>query len=80
MAKEEKAVIANRQSNVFQRMGNGIQRYFKETVGELRKVSWPTRKEAYNLTLVVLAVMLAMSVFLGFLDFLFTRFFALILG
>ena len=57
---------------------NRIQRYFTETVGELRKVSWPTRKEATNLTIVVLVVTLGMSALLGFLDFIFTRFFALL--
>ena len=59
---------------------NAIQRYFRETVGELRKVNWPTRKEATNLTIIVLIVIAGMSAFLGVLDFLFTRFFALILG
>ena len=59
---------------------NFIQRYFRETIGELRKVSWPTRKEAWNLTVVVLIVTLTMSAFLGFLDFVFNRLFALILG
>ena len=72
MAKEDRRV-ARRQPNF-------IQRYFRETVGELRKVNWPTRKEATNLTIVVLIVTVSMSAFLGFLDFLFTRFFALILG
>ncbi len=57
-----------------------IQRYFNETIGELRKVNWPTRKEATNLTVVVLAVMVSMSLFLGLLDFLFSRLFAFILG
>ena len=72
MAKEDRRV-ARRQPNF-------IQRYFRETVGELRKVNWPTRKEATNLTIIVLIVTVSMSAFLGFLDFLFTRFFALILG
>ena len=72
MAKEEKSVAV--------RQPNFIQRYFKETVGELRKVTWPTRKEATNLTLVVLVVMVGMSLVLGLLDFIFTQVFALILG
>lgn len=59
---------------------NFIQRYIRETIGELRKVSWPTHKEAWNLTIVVLIVTFVMSAFLGLLDFIFTRFFALILG
>jgi preprotein translocase subunit SecE len=49
-------------------------------MGELRKVSWPSRQEATNLTIVVLIVIVAMSTFLGVLDFLYARFFSLILG
>lgn len=72
MAKEEK-MIARRQPNF-------IQRYFRETVGELKKVNWPTRKEATNLTIVVLVVTASTSLFLGLMDFLFSQLFALILG
>lgn len=68
---KEKAVV---------RQPNRIQTYFRETVGELRKVSWPTRKEATNLTMVVVVVTFAMSAFLGLLDFLFSQLFALLLG
>jgi len=59
---------------------NFITRYFRETVGELRKVSWPSRQEATSLTIVVLIVITLMSTFLGVLDFLYSRFFILILG
>jgi preprotein translocase subunit SecE len=59
---------------------NAIQRYIRETIGELRKVTWPTRQEAINLTIVVLIVTFTMSVFLGLLDFLFARLIALILS
>jgi preprotein translocase subunit SecE len=68
--KEEKAVAY--------KQPNAVQRYFNETVGELRKVSWPTRKEATNLTVVVLIVTFAMSMYLGLLDLIFTRLFALL--
>ncbi|MFZ5820559.1 MAG: preprotein translocase subunit SecE [Chloroflexota bacterium] len=44
---------------------NAVQRLVRETVGELRKVSWPTRSEAWQLTLIVLVVLIFMSVFLG---------------
>ncbi len=47
--------------------------YFRDTIGELRKVHWPTRTEARNLTIVVLAVTFAMSVFLGLFDVAFER-------
>lgn len=44
---------------------NAIQRFTRETVGELRKVSWPTRQEAWQLTQIVLAVLVFMAIFLG---------------
>ena len=58
----------------------GIRRFYRETMGELRKVTWPTRQEATNLTIIVVLVTFGMSAFLGIMDFLFTRLFALILG
>ncbi|MEN8172938.1 MAG: preprotein translocase subunit SecE [Chloroflexota bacterium] len=60
--------------------GNALTRFYRETVGELRKVTWPTRQEAITLTKIVLVVTFGMSAFLGVLDFLFSRLFGLILG
>lgn len=74
LAKTEKSKPAER------RQPNRIQRYFRETIGELRKVNWPTRQEATNLTIIVLIVTFGMSVFLGLLDFIYSRFMALILS
>jgi preprotein translocase subunit SecE len=59
---------------------SGISRLYRETIGELRKVTWPTRQEAKNLTGIVVTVTFGMSIFLGTVDFLFSRLFALILG
>ncbi len=64
--------------NIFSRMGTGIRRWFNESVGELRKVTWPTRKEATNLTVVVLIVTVIMSIYLGALDFIFSKAIALL--
>ena len=47
---------------------NAIQSFFRETSGELRKVSWPTWPEARQLTLLVLAVMVVMGAILGLTD------------
>lgn len=44
---------------------NRVVRYFKETRAELRKVHWPTRKEAQNLTIIVLVITIIMTIFLG---------------
>lgn len=47
---------------------NAISRYFRETIGELRKVSWPTRREALQLSLIVIVVMVIMGVYLSLVD------------
>ena len=60
------------------RRSNVISRISRETIGELRKVNWPSRDEAVQLTLIVLAVLAASSAFLGALDYLFTALFRLL--
>ena len=47
---------------------NAIQTFFRETSGELRKVSWPTRADALHLTWMVLLVMVVMGLYLGLVD------------
>ena len=51
---------------------NAIVRYLRETRGELRKVTWPTREESYRLTGIVLGVTLATAAFLWFFDTIFS--------
>ena len=59
---------------------NALVRYVRETIAELRKVNWPTRKDATRLTLIVLAVVGVSSAFLAVMDYLFTKLIALLLG
>jgi preprotein translocase subunit SecE len=47
---------------------NGIQSFFRETIGELKKVSWPTWPEAWHLTKLVLLVMFVMGIILATTD------------
>lgn len=70
--------MAKTEKSLERRQPNAIVRYFRETTGELKKVNWPTRREAINLTAIVLAVTLGMSIIMGFLDLIFARLFALI--
>ena len=58
---------------------NRIVRYFRETWFELKKVSWPTRSEAINLTLIVVAVTAFLAVVLGLMDWVFSVAFGLFL-
>jgi preprotein translocase subunit SecE len=62
------------------RQPNFVTRLFRETMGELRKVSWPTREEATRLTIIVLVVLAVMSAVLGSLDFLFSKLIGLVIG
>lgn len=57
-----------------------ISRVSRETVGELRKVNWPSREEATQLTIIVLVVLAVSSAFLGTLDYVFTGLFRLLIG
>ena len=63
MAKDDK------KPNIFDK----IKRFWRETVGELKKVTWPTMPEALALTRVVLIVTVIMSILLGLMDFVFAQ-------
>ncbi|HMU94280.1 MAG TPA: preprotein translocase subunit SecE [Anaerolineales bacterium] len=71
MAEKEKKV---------KKSDNAVQRYFRETSGELRKVSWPTWPEARRLTELVLAVMVIVGFFLAIIDYVSDLLINLILG
>ncbi len=45
--------------------------FLKEARIELKKVTWPARKETVRLTFIVILVSSAMALFLGGLDFVF---------
>ena len=48
---------------------NAIQRFVRETIGELKKVTWPSRKQTIGSTAVVIALVMLISLFLGVVDF-----------
>ena len=45
-----------------------IRRYFDEVWSELRKVSWPTRIQVRNLTVLVFAISFVVGVYITLLD------------
>ena len=53
--------------------------YLREVRDELGKVSWPSRQQATNLTLVVIGGSLLVGLYVGGLDYLFTTLLGLIL-
>ena len=48
---------------------NRVTMYLKDVRAELAKVSWPTRQQTVNYTLVVLGLSFTLAIFLGVLDF-----------
>ena len=48
-------------------------RYLRESRNELRKVSWPTREQTTNLTVVVVVVCLILAFFMFGFDTLFAK-------
>ena len=45
-----------------------LRRYFDEVWSELRKVSWPTREQVRNLTVLVFAISLVVGLYITVLD------------
>jgi preprotein translocase subunit SecE len=57
-----------------------VRQWWRETRGELRKVTWPTTEQTRNLTLVVIAVCVVMGTFLGVVDFVLGLLVRLVIG
>ncbi|MFP4236008.1 MAG: preprotein translocase subunit SecE [Desulfonatronovibrio sp.] len=53
--------------------------YLEEVKGELKKVTWPTRKETLSTALAVVVLVVIISVYLGIIDFGLSRLVKLIL-
>jgi len=47
--------------------------FFKEVKAELLKVTWPTKEEVVKLTIVVVAISIALGFYIGGLDLVFTK-------
>jgi preprotein translocase subunit SecE len=53
-------------------MTNPIQKltdYIRESIAELKKVTWPSKKQTTNYTLLVVGISLALAIFIGLADF-----------
>ena len=71
MADEKNIVKAKEESKFVKFVKNfpkAIARPFKNMWHELRKVTWPTRQDLINYTLIVLAFLVFMGVVIGLLD------------
>ena len=51
---------------------NKLSNYIKGAIEEMKKVTWPTKKETKNYTYLVIGISISVAIFLGALDFIFT--------
>ncbi len=51
---------------------NKVTTYFREALYELRKVTWPTKKQTINYSIVVIVLTIFTAVFFAVLDYIFT--------
>ena len=58
-----------KKANWFKRVFGGIARYFRELRSELKMVVWSTPKQVLKNTLIVLACVLVVGVFIWLFDF-----------
>lgn len=48
-------------------------RYLKDIKGEMSHVTWPSRRQTIGYSILVIAISIALAVYLGLFDFLFTE-------
>lgn len=54
---------------------DGVKRMTRETYAEIKKVNWPDQQTTRNLTIVVIAVSVALGILLGGIDFVLLKIF-----
>ena len=59
---------------------NAIANYFSETIAELKKVTWLSRRDLVYLSGIVLLVVVVVTIVLGSIDYGFSRFIAWLLS
>jgi preprotein translocase subunit SecE len=50
-----------------------VQQFFRDVAAEFRRVNWPSRSEVATSTVVVLAVVFALALYLGLVDVVLSR-------
>lgn len=73
------AVASTKKQIINNKKTTSLNRYLKESITELKKVVWPTKKEVIKMTGIVIAVSLIVGIFIGGLDLFFTKIVSLII-
>ena len=57
-----------------------LKNFIREAKAELKKVTWPTRRQIWYWTIIVIVFTLCVSLYLGLIDFLLAWLFRMLLG
>ncbi|MBC7334528.1 MAG: preprotein translocase subunit SecE [Actinobacteria bacterium] len=57
----------------FKELPKRITKFFRDVVHELKRVTWPKRKDLWVYTIVVLVTIVFFAIVLGLFDFIFLR-------
>lgn len=70
MAENEKAVQAKKEKKTDKKPGlfARVGKWFRDMKSELKKVQWPSRKQTINNTLIVIACVIVVGIFIGLFD------------
>lgn len=52
---------------------NNLTQYFKATAREMKHVHWPTQRQAFNYTLLVIGISILVALYAGAFDYLFQQ-------
>jgi preprotein translocase subunit SecE len=52
---------------------SNLTNYIKDTIAEMKQVTWPTQKQAFVYTLLVILISVVVALFLGAFDYLFSQ-------
>ena len=56
-----------------------IKQFFEEVINEVKKVTWPGKKEIIGSTTVVVVLVLIVSFYIGFVDFVLSKLLSVVL-
>lgn len=60
-------------------MSNKLISYLKSSRAELKKVTWPSRQETTEKTILVIVISIVVAIYLGALDYILTRMLELVI-
>ena len=66
---EKKPGFVARMKAAVKNFGSNVAKFFRDSKSELKKVQWPTRQQTINNTLIVIACVIVVGVFIWIFDY-----------